>query len=88
MVDQALGPDATLEPDAGAAALLADPGLVLAPELDLRFGMGTGDGAQCGGEAPFLKRSCAALSALGWLGRVFCQDKSSDFTSRSMPPSQ
>lgn len=87
VVDQALGSDAALEPDAGAAAFLANPGLVLAPELDLGLGMGLRDGAQRGGEAPFSKRSCAAVSAFGWLGRVFCQDRLSDFTRRSMPPS-
>jgi len=88
MVDHALGADAAFEPRTDPATLLADPGLVLAPELDLCFGMGVRDGAQRGGEAPFLKRSCAALSALGWEGRVFCQDRFSDFTRRSMPPSR
>ena len=75
-------------PDAGAAALLADTGLILAPDLDCGLGMGARDRVQGGGEAPFLKRSRAAGSACGWLGRVFCQDRPRDFTSRRMPPSR
>lgn len=87
VVDQALGSDAVLEPDTRAAAFLADAGLILAPELYLGVGMGLCDGPQRSGEAPFLKRSCAAASAFGWLGRAFCQDRFSDFTRRSIPPS-
>ena len=48
-------PLATLEPDAGAAAFLPDPGLVFAPELQFHAGMSLGDGAQDPGETPFLK---------------------------------
>lgn len=86
LVDDALGADAPLEPDAGATAFLANTGFILAPELKLGFGMAARDLAQRGSETPFLKRSCAALSAFGWRGRVFCQERLRDFTSRSMPP--
>jgi hypothetical protein len=88
MVDDAHGADAPLEPDPRAAALLADAGFILAPELHLGVGVAARDLAERGGEAPFLKRSCAALSAFGWRGRVFYQDRSSAFTSRRMPPSR
>jgi hypothetical protein len=87
-VDDAGRADAAFVPDARAASLLPDPGLVLAPELDLGAGAPPRDFGQRGGEAPFLKRSCAARSAFGWLGRVFCQERSSDLTSRRMPPSR
>ena len=88
MIDDALGAATAFVPEPGAAAFLADPGLVLAPELDLGRGMPAGDLVQGGGEAPFLKRACAALSALGWRGRVFCQDSPSALISRRMPPSR
>ena len=88
MIDDAFGAEAALVPDPGAAALLADTGLILAPELDLGVGVVLGNFAQRGGEAPLLNRSCAALSALGWRGRIFCQDRSSALTSRRMPPSR
>jgi hypothetical protein len=65
LVDTALGADAALIPDADIAAFLANPGLVLAPELDLGTRVIAGDAAQASSEAPFLKRSCAALSTLG-----------------------
>jgi hypothetical protein len=64
--------DAALLPDAAGAADLADPRLVMEPQLDrpaMRlFG---GDPLQLLGER-YLKRSRATGSALGWLGRVFC----------------
>jgi len=88
LVDDAARAGAALVPDTGTATLLAHAGLVLAPELNLGVGVGTGGLLQGGGEAPFLNRSLAAGSALGWLGRVFCQLRSSDFTSRSMPLSR
>jgi hypothetical protein len=72
LVDPAPGADAALEPDADTATFLADPGLVLAPELDLSIRVIAGDPTQGGSEASSFKRSCAALSALGWCGRVFC----------------
>ena len=68
--------------------LLADPRLVLAPELDLGLGVALRHVAQRAGEAPFLNSSCAAPSALGWRGRVFCEERSSALTSRRMPPSR
>ena len=86
MVDNAPRAEAAGEPDPRAAALLADAGLVLAPELDLGPGTRPRNRAQRRGEAPLLNRSCAAGFAFGWLGRVFCRERSSDFTSRSMPP--
>ena len=88
MVDRALGAQAALVPDPGAAALLADTGLVHAPELQLGIGMALGDLAPRGGETPLLNRSCAVLSALGWRGLIFCQDRSSASTRRRMPPSR
>jgi len=88
LVDGAGRTEAALVPDAGTAAFLADAGLVLAPELDFGLGVGAADRVQGGGEAPLLNRSCAALSALGWLGRTFCQERLSDFTSRSIPLSR
>jgi hypothetical protein len=60
LVDAAFGPDAALIPDRGTATFLANPGLVLAPELDLGIRMIAGYPAQGCGVAPFLKRSCAA----------------------------
>ncbi len=87
-VGHASGPNAALEPNPRAASFLADAGLVLAPELQLGIGMAPGDLGQRRRKAPFLKRSCAATSACGCRGRVFCQDRSSALTSRSMPPSR
>src|SRR4051812_17337182 len=88
VVDDAFGAEATLVPDPDAAALLAHTGLVLAPELDLGVGVTLGHLVQRGGKTPLLNRSCAALSALGWRGRIFCQDRSSVLISRRMPPSR
>jgi hypothetical protein len=65
MIDDALRAEAAFIPDPGAAALLADPGLVPAPELRLDLGVALGDLAQRGRKAPLLNRSCAASSALG-----------------------
>ena len=72
LVDGAPRAAAALESDAGAAALLADTGLVLAPQLHLGVGVAPRYLAQRGGEAPFLNRSCAALSVLGWSGLMNC----------------
>lgn len=88
LVDNAVWSEAALVPDAGAAVLLAHPGLVLAPELNVGTRVGAGDLAQGCGKAPPLNRSLAAGFPLGWLGRVFCHERSSDFTSRSMPLSR
>jgi hypothetical protein len=52
-VDDAGRADAAFVPDARAASLLPDPGLVLAPELDLGAGAPPRDFGQRGGEAPF-----------------------------------
>jgi len=51
---------AALPPDITGAALLTDPGLVLAPDFKA-FGLGVSrsDLVQARGEAPFLKSSCA-----------------------------
>ena len=64
-VEARAGTLAALEPDAGAAALLSHPGLVLTPELQLCAGMGLGDGTQDRGKSPLLDCSCAALLACG-----------------------
>ena len=88
LVNDAVRTGAALVPDAGTAALLANTGLVLAPELNFGTGVGAGDLSQGCGKAPLLNRSLAAGSAFGWLGRVFCQLRSSDFTSRNMPLSR
>ncbi len=53
VVDDALGAETALVPDPGAAALLADPRLILAPELDFGVGVTPGDFAQRDREAPF-----------------------------------
>ena len=88
MIDDALRPAAAFVPAPGTAALLADTGFILAPELDLGLGVLARDLVQRRDEPPFLKRSWAVLSAFGWRGRVFCQDSPSALISRRMPPSR
>ena len=85
LVFDAGGSRSLLIPASAIPAGLADPGFVLQPDLDaLGFGMG-----RCGlGDQIakfFLKSVWALRSALGWTGRVFCQDKSRLFNSLSMP---
>jgi hypothetical protein len=76
---------APLEPAPADAAGLADPGLVEKPDLEaLGLGMVAGDLGDQTGEF-FLKRTWALRSASGWIGRVFCQDRSRSWSSRSMP---
>jgi hypothetical protein len=76
---------AALEPAAAEAAGLADPGLVLEPDLEARgVGMVAGDRGDQRREF-FLKRAWAWRSASGWTGRVFCQDRPRSWSSRSMP---
>ena len=76
---------ALLVPDVGRAALLADAGLVLEPQLHpRRLGMSGGGLADQPGQA-FLKRSRAAGSAPGWTGRDFCRERSRRLTNRSIP---
>jgi hypothetical protein len=88
VVDHALGADAALVPRPHAASLLTHSRLVRAPELHFDIGGGLRDGAQRGGKTPLRKRSCAALSAFGWRGRVCCQDRSGALASRGMPLSR
>ena len=85
LVFDACGSRTLLKPASAIAAGLADPGLVLQPDLDaLGFGMGRrGLGDQIA--EFFLKPACARRSALGCTGRVFCQDRSRFFSSLSMP---
>ena len=69
-------------PDAGQRAFLADPGLVLEPDLQrLVAGRGRQGVAYDVGEV-FLKASCAASSACGWRGRTDRRVKRSLLNSR------
>jgi hypothetical protein len=79
------GPRTLLKATPTIAAGLADPGLVLQPDLDaLGLGMGRcGLGDQI--TAFFSKSAWARESDFGCTGRVFCQDKSRFFSSFSMP---
>lgn len=63
-------PAAALRPDPGEGALLADPRLVLEPDLERLATRGLGD--RCGYRLAevFLKASCASGSAFGWCGRT------------------
>ena len=88
LIDDALGATAAFIPEPGAASFLTDASFILAPELDLGLGVLARDLVQRRGEPPFLKRSCAALSAFGWRGRVFCHERPSALISRLMPPSR
>ena len=56
-------------------APVADPGLVFEPQLDPLVGMLSGRFGYPLGEPPFLKRSCASRSRLGWAGRAFWREK-------------
>ena len=61
-------PRATLGPDTGQRALLADPGLILEPDFDrLTFGAVGDLRRDCRGEV-FLNVSWASSSAFGWRG--------------------
>ena len=84
-VAHAAGAHAPLEPASADAAGLADPGLVLEPDLEpLGLGMVAGDlGDQR--RKFFLKRAWALRSASGGIGRAFCQDRPRSWSSRSMP---
>ena len=77
--------DAAFVPDAPGAADLANAGFVLEPQLD-------GPAVRPLPRDPlqpvresFLKRSRAAGSALGWLGRVFWYESPIVFISRCVP---
>ena len=74
-----------LKPAPAVAAGLADPGLVLQPDLDaLGFGMGRcGRGDQVA--KFFLKSAWARGSDFGCTGLVFCQDKSRLCRSFNIP---
>ena len=76
---------AAFEPAAADAAGLADPGLVLEPDLE-PFGVGMVAG-DLGDQRRkfFLKRAWALRSASGWTGRAFCQDRPRSWSNRSMP---
>ena len=52
VLDHAVGPDATLEPDTRAAAVPADAGLVAAPELDVGPGVGLRDALSVAARPP------------------------------------
>ncbi len=68
LVVRRAGPCATLGPDAGQRALLADPGLILEPDFDrLAFGAVGDLRRDCRGEV-FLNVSWASSSACGWRG--------------------
>ena len=73
------------EPAATDPTGLADPGFVEEPDLEL---LGLRMGARNLGDQRrefFLKRAWAWRSASGWIGRAFCQERSSSWSSRSMP---
>ena len=61
---------AALRPEPGERALLADPRLVLEPDLErfARRGLGDRGGYRLG--EVFLKASCASGSVFGWRGRT------------------
>src|SRR5882672_11341155 len=68
LVVRRAGPCATLGPDAGQRALLADPGLILEPDFDrLAFGAVGDLRRDCRGEV-FLNICWASPSACGWRG--------------------
>ena len=65
-----------LEPPAVAdAALVADPRLVLEPELQAVVRVARADLLQRRAKPLFWKRRCARGSLLGWTGRAFCLEK-------------
>lgn len=68
LVVRRAGPRATLGPDAGQRALLADPGLILEPDFDrLAFGA-VGELRRDGRGEVFLNVCWASSSAWGWRG--------------------
>src|SRR3954463_14530803 len=74
-----------LVPDVGEAALLADPRLVHEPQLDpLGLGVPVRRLPHHAGQG-FLNRSCALGSASGWIGLVFCHERSRPLSSFSIP---
>lgn len=78
-------PGAALEPLPTVAPGLADPGLVLQPDLDpLGLGM---RGLRLGDQIAefFLKSTWARRSTFGCAGRVFCQERSRLCSSFSIP---
>src|SRR4030095_10476342 len=76
--------DPLLVPDVGDAALLADPGLVHEPQLDPLPRVLAREPLDQVGQS-FLTRSCAFRSASGWIGLVFCQERSRPLSSRTIP---
>src|ERR1700756_320601 len=70
LIARLAGTAAGLRPDIGQAALLADPGFVLPPELDRLPAGVLGNGRRDEGGEVFLCASCAAASCAGWRGRV------------------
>ena len=84
-VTPATGSMALLEPATTGPAGLANAGLVEEPDLDL-FALGPrrrdlGDHRR----ELFLNACCAFRSACGCIGRVFCQDRPSSCSRRSIP---
>ena len=69
LVAELLEPGRALAPPPPAVTdptLVADPGLVGEPQLDPLVGMLRRDDGYLLGKPPFLKRSCASASRLGW----------------------
>jgi hypothetical protein len=64
--------------------LVADPRLVLEPQLDPLVGTAGGDFGYPIGKPPFLKASCASASRFGWQGRAVWREKSSRLSTRVM----
>ena len=84
-VTPATGSMALLEPATADAAGLADPGLVQEPDLEtLGVGMRGFDLGDQGREL-FLNATWALGSACGWIGLVFCQERSRPCSRSSMP---
>ena len=71
-------------PDPGERSLLADPRLVLEPDLERPAARGLGD--RCGYRLAkvFLKAACASGTAFGWCGRSARQAKASGRAARAM----
>lgn len=63
---EARRPLAAPPPAVADPTLVADPRLVLEPQLDPLVRMARGGRGYCLGKPPFLKRSCASASRLGW----------------------
>jgi hypothetical protein len=64
------GSRAAPRPDPGEGALLADPRLVLEPDLERLAAGGLGERGGYRLAEAFLKPSCAAGSVFGWRGRT------------------